>query len=215
MTGISHLINGFIIGLLASMPVGAIAIMSVQRTMNNGIWAGFSIGMGAAFGDLLYASIAGLGITFIKDFLLENRLWLAIGGGIFLVIIGYKIYTSDTIKQYRAKNRLTKKKMANDFFSSFILALSNPVTVLGFTGFFASFGVINDKTTHFQIILLLLGIFGGATFWWLSITLLVNKFKDRISLRTLVTVNKIAGVLVLVIGIVLIISMYVFRKKLV
>lgn len=195
------------------MPVGAIAIMSVQRTMNNGIWAGFSIGMGAALGDFIYAGIASLGITFIRDFLLANRLWLALGGGIFLVIIGFKIYSSDTVKQYRAKSRISKKKIANDFVSSFILALTNPVTILGFTGYFASFGVISENTSHTQILMLLFGIFIGATTWWLGISLTVNKFKDRISLRTLVRINRVAGILLLILGIVLIISMFVFKKR--
>lgn len=196
------------------MPVGAIAIMSVQRTMNNGIWAGFSIGMGAALGDFIYAGIASLGITFLKDFLLANRLWLALGGGVFLVIMGYKIYVSDTVKQYRAKKSLSKKKMANDFVSSFVLALTNPVTILGFTGFFASFGVITEKTSHFHILMLLVGIFVGATAWWFGISLTVNKLKDKISLKTLVKINRVAGILLLVLGIVLIVSMFVFKKNL-
>jgi len=195
------------------MPVGAVAIMSVQRTMNGGLWAGFSIGMGAALGDFVYATIAGFGITFISDFLMKNRLWLALGGGVFLIIIGYKIYTSDTVKQIRTQQRISKKHMANDFVSSFLLALSNPVTVLGFTGYFASFGIISDSTRTLFIIFLLTGIFIGATAWWFGISLTVNKLKNRISLRNLVTVNRVAGILVLVLGIILIISMFVFKKN--
>ena len=194
------------------MPVGAIAIMSVQRTMNNGLWAGFSIGMGAAFGDLIYASIAGFGVTFIKDFLMNNKLWLSIGGGIFLLFIGYKIYVSDTIKQIRSKKNLTKRKMANDFFSSLFLALSNPITIIGFTGFFASFGIINDKTTSFHIVMLLLGVFLGATTWWFSISLLINRFKNKISLRNIVYINRFAGIFVFAIGVVLIVAVLVFKK---
>jgi threonine/homoserine/homoserine lactone efflux protein len=196
------------------MPVGAIAIMSVQRTMNNGLLAGFSIGMGAAFGDLVYATVAGFGITFIRDFLIANRLWLALGGGVFLIFIGYKIYTSDTVKQFRSKKQLSHKKIANDFFSSFLLALSNPVTILGFTGFFASIGIISDNTTFYHIFMLLAGVFLGATSWWLSISFLVNRFKKKISLRRIVMINRIAGVLVVIFGIVLIISMFIFKKNL-
>ncbi len=214
MTAAQFLIHGFVIGLLASMPVGAIAIMSVQRTMNNGLWAGFSIGMGAAFGDLVYATVAGFGITFIRDFLMQNRLWLALGGGVFLIFIGYKIYTSDTVKQFRSKSQLSRKKMTNDFISSFLLALSNPVTILGFTGFFASIGIISDTTTFYHIFMLLAGVFFGATTWWLSISLLVNRFKQKISLRRIVMINRIAGILVVIFGVILIISMFIFKKNL-
>lgn len=211
---ISIFVHGFLIGLIASMPVGAIAIMSVQRTMNNGLWAGFSIGMGAALGDLLYATIAGFGISFIRDFLIENKVWLSIGGGIFLLYLGYKIYVSDTIKQIRSKKILTKRKMANDFFSSLFLALSNPVTILGFTGFFASFGIINEKTTNFHILMLLLGVFCGSSFWWFSISYIINRFKDKISLRKIVYINRFAGIFVFAIGIILIIAVFAFKKDL-
>lgn len=208
--GFNIFIHGFLIGLIASMPVGAVAIMSVQRTMNNGLWAGFSIGMGAALGDVLYASIAGFGVTFIRDFLITNRVWLSVGGGIFLLFIGYKIFASDTVKQIRSKKRLSKRRMANDFFSSLFLALSNPITILGFTGFFASFGIISEETTLFHILILLLGIFIGATSWWFSISLIVNKFKSKVSLRKIVYINRFAGILVFVIGIVLIIAVLAF-----
>jgi len=195
------------------MPVGAIAIMSVQRTMNNGLWAGFTIGMGAAFGDFVYAAVAGFGLNFIRDFLLQNRFWLALAGGIFLMFIGYKIYTSDTVKQFKSKNKeISKIKMANDFFSSFFLALSNPITILGFTGFFASLGVISASSTLGNVLSLLIGVFIGATIWWFSISLTVNFFKDKITLKRIVIINRIAGVAVVAFGILLIIAMFVFKK---
>jgi len=207
-------IHGFIIGILASMPVGAIAIMSVQRTMNNGLWAGFSIGMGAAFGDFVYAGIAGFSLNFISDFLLENKFWLALAGGIFLLFIGYKIYTSDTVKQFRNKKKLSSSKIANDFVSSFLLALSNPVTILGFTGFFASAGIISKDTSNFRVLILLIGVFLGATLWWFGISLIVNIFKKKITLRKIVIINRITGVLIVILGIAVLIGMFVFERKL-
>ena len=213
MEGFIFYINGFIIGLIASIPVGAIAIMSVQRTMNNGLWAGFSIGMGAAFGDLVYAAVAGFGLTFIRDFLINNRVWLSVVGGLFLLFIGYRIYTSDSVKQFRSKRKLSKRKMANDFFSSFILALSNPVTILGFTGFFASVGIITDDITHLQIFLLLAGVFSGASSWWFGISTTVNVFKKRITLRKIVMINKFAGILIVILGIILIAGVFILKAK--
>ncbi len=196
------------------MPVGAIAIMSVQRTMNNGLWAGFSIGMGAAFGDFVYAGIAGFSLNFISDFLLENKFWLALAGGIFLLFIGYKIYTSDTVKQFRNKKKLSSSKIANDFVSSFLLALSNPVTILGFTGFFASAGIISKDTSNFRVLILLIGVFLGATLWWFGISLIVNIFKKKITLRKIVIINRITGVLIVILGIAVLIGMFVFERKL-
>ncbi len=192
------------------MPVGAIAVMSIQRTMNNGLWAGFSIGMGAAFGDFVYAAVAGFGVNFIRDFLIENKIWFAVGGGIFLIIIGYRIFTTDTIKQFREQKKITKRKMANDFVSSFILALSNPLTILGFTGFFASASVIDADTTLTNILILLISVFLGATTWWFSISLTVNHFKKKIKLRNIARINKVTGVMIILLGVIFILGPFIF-----
>jgi len=207
-------IKGFIIGLLASMPVGAIAIMTVQRTMNNGLWAGFSLGLGAAAGDLIYATIAGFGISIIKDFLLDNKMWISLVGGVFIIFIGYKIFKSDTVKQYRKKVDMSRKKMANDFFSSFILALTNPGTILGFTWFFATAGVVSHETTPVHIVIMLSGIILGATNWWFTIAFFVNKFKEKISLRNIVMINRFSGIFIILFGFAMIIIAIFFKNLL-
>ena len=116
------IIKALVIGFVASMPVGAVAILTVQKTLNNGQISGFIIGVAAAIVDLIYASIAVLGLGMIKDFLFEHEKTLAILGSLFLIFSGIKIYKSDTIKQFRAKKKLTKMSMANDFLSSFLIA---------------------------------------------------------------------------------------------
>ena len=204
------LINGFIIGILASMPVGAIAILSIQRTINGGLMSGFIIGLGAALADIIYASVAALGLTIISDFLLSIRIYLAIFGGVFLLVMGYKLYTSDTIKQIRSK-RHTKSKHTNSFFTSFLIALSNPITIIGFTGFLASFGIITSNMKTNAILLLLSGITLGAITWWFSISFLVSAFKNKITLRLLITINRLAGVFLFLFGIGLLVAMFIFK----
>lgn len=212
MSSIHFLINGFVIGVLASMPIGGIAVLSMQRTINNGLFSGFIVGLGAALGDFVYAAVAALGLTMISDFLMSIKTWLAVFGSIFLLIMGYKIYTSDTIKQYRGTDA-KKKGHANYFVTSFFLALTNPVTIIGFTGFFASFGVITNTTLARNIVLLLSGIIIGSTSWWFGISFIINKLKNKMNIRILVTINRVAGVLLVIFGLGLMIAMFVFGKK--
>lgn len=189
------------------MPIGAIAILTIQRTINNGFFAGFVIALGAAIADVLYASIAALGLTFISDFLLSIKFYLAIIGGIFILSMGFKLITSDTIKQYRRP--VKKNSHTNSFFTSFFLALSNPITILGFTGFLASFGIITDGMALQLVILLLLSILAGALTWWICICFLVSKFKKKITLRLLVSINRIAGIMLILFGMGLIVFMFI------
>ncbi len=204
-------IHGLLIGLFASMPVGALAVLSIQKTMNGGLTSGFVIGLAAALVDLFYATVAVLGLTMIKDFMLRHELTLGIIGSLFLVVSGIKIYRSDTIKQYKSRGNISHVKLANDFASSVLIAASNPVTIIGFGSFFASFGISSIVTTKFDVIIFLLFLFVGACLWWFTLSFIVNKFRYKIRLRFLVLINRITGVVVFAMGIGIIISLIFFK----
>ncbi len=205
------IIHGYLIGLFASMPVGALAVLSIQKTMNGGLLSGFTIGLAAAIVDLFYATVAVLGLTMIKDFMMRHEITLGIIGSLFLVISGIKIYRSDTIKQYRSRGNITRAKLANDFASSILIAASNPVTIIGFGSFFAGFGINDIVTTNFDVIIFLIFLFAGACTWWFTLSFVVNKFRHKIRLRFLVIINRITGVVVFVLGIGIIISLIFFK----
>ncbi len=202
------IIHGFLVGFVASMPVGAVAILSVQKTLNNGMLPGFVIGLAAAIVDLFYATIAVLGLGIISDFLFKHETTLAIVGSIFLIVSGIKIYKSDTIKQYRTRGNLSKANMANDFFSSILIAASNPVTIIGFGSFFASLGIHEMLHTSFQIFIFLAFIFVGAMSWWLLLSFIINKFRHKIKLKVLVIINRVTGLMVFFIGIAILIMLF-------
>ncbi len=206
---VAIIIKALVIGFVASMPVGAVAILTVQKTLNSGQISGFIIGLAAAIVDLIYASIAVLGLGMIKDFLFSHERTLAILGAIFLIISGIKIYKSDTIKQFRAKKKLTKMSMANDFFSSFLIAASNPVTIIGFGSFFATFGIHDILTNSLQTTLFLIFLFIGAITWWFTITFVINKFRKKIKLKILVIINRITGLVIVGFGILIILLLFI------
>jgi len=56
------------IGILISAPMGPIGMLVIQRTLSKGRWPAFFTGIGAAFSDLFYCLLTGLGISFITDF---------------------------------------------------------------------------------------------------------------------------------------------------
>ena len=193
------------------MPVGPIGVLSIQKTMNNGMTAGFIIGLAAAIVDLFYAAVAVLGLTMIKNFMICHKVVLAIIGSLFLIITGIKIYRSDTIKQYKSRGNISRMRLANDFASSVFIAASNPVTIIAFGSFFASFGISNIVTTKFDVVIFLLSIFLGACLWWFALSFFVNKFRDKIHLHFLVIINRITGIVILAMGIAILISLIFFK----
>jgi len=205
--------NGLLIGILASMPVGALAVLSVQRTMSIGLISGFVIGLGAAVADIIHGSVAAFGVSIISDFLIKYDIIFGLIGSFFLLIIGYRIFVTDAIKEFKKNNKFSKRKLLNDFFSSLVIAISNPVNIIGFGGFFASFGVANQATSTLQIILLLFGVFMGAILWWFSLSFIVNIFRSKIKMRNIFWINKIMGAFVFLLGIALIILIIFYKDK--
>ncbi len=60
-----------------------------------GASAGLASGLGVATADGLAGGIAALGISLISDFLIEQQFLLRVTGGIFLCVLGYRIYRID------------------------------------------------------------------------------------------------------------------------
>ncbi len=202
---IIFIIKGILIGLLVSIPVGPVAVLSIQRTMNKGALSGFITGIGAAFADVVYAIIAGFGITLIKNFLTENQSIIRVVASVFLLFIAYQIFMSNPAKQLRKLNR-EGNKFFSDFVSSFLLTISNPLTVGAFGLLYAQFDMVDNTTTSAHVVLMVISVFAGALLWWLSLVGIVSLFKKRISLRNLVVVNKVTGVMIAVFAIIVVAS---------
>src|SRR5207245_2030719 len=78
-------VRGFILGFSIAAVVGPIALLCVRRTLATGFAIGFVSGLGAATADATYAAIASLGATALASVLIDQRLWLRLIGGAFLV----------------------------------------------------------------------------------------------------------------------------------
>ena len=194
---IHYIIDGIIIGFAASVPLGPIGVLCIQRTLNKGRMSGFVSGLGAAFSDTIYAVIAAYSLSFIVGFVESRLLWIQIFGAIVLIGLGLKIfYTNPAIQLRRQKNK--SSNLVQDFFSTLFLTITNPLAIFLFFGFFASFGVVPASRDWFGQLVLIGGVFVGASTWWFILTGLVNLFKNKINLRRLWWMNKIAGVAIVV-----------------
>ncbi len=199
------ILKGIIVGISTSAPLGPLGILCIQRTINKGILSGLISGLGAAVADIIYAGIAGFGISIIADFLKEYQLIIRILGGIILLIVGVMIFRSNPIKQVR-QQKAQKRNYISDFISSFIITFTNPITIVVFGAVFASLG-LDEVSTLNPIVLTLIGVFSGALLWWLSLTIFVNIFRNKIRLRNLWWINKITGILVSVFGLAIFVSL--------
>ena len=193
----SGIFEGMMVGFSASVPLGPIGVLCIQRTLQRGRLAGFFSGLGAAVSDTIYAVIAGFSLSFIVAFIEEQIFWIQIFGAVILFLLGAHIYRSNPAVQLRRQRR-SKSSYLQDFVSTFLLTISNPLALFLFIAFFAGFGVVAPNSGLAAQLVLILGVFLGATTWWLLLTSVVGLFRHAVNLRRLYWINKIAGATIIV-----------------
>jgi len=201
------LVKGAIVGFLASIPLGPVGVLCIQRTINKGKRSGLYSGLGAAVVDMLYAVVAVLGLSFIITFIEEQAIYFQFMGGVVLLILGIRIFYTNPVHQIR-KHRRKKTNLIEDFLSVVVLTLSNPLAVFLFIAAFAGIGIVTSNKAWFNSGLLILGVFLGATLWWFMLTYTVNVFRKKFRLKQLWWVNKIAGAAIVLFGFFAVLSIF-------
>lgn len=199
------IIKGFIIGLLASMPLGPIGVMCVQRTINKKFLSGFISGCGAASADLVFATIALFFFSFIEPYLENHLEIIKLVGGLVIAIIGLSILLKKNVTNLR-QNRNGKRNLVKDFFSIFVLTVTNPAYILVFLGLFSYFKVGDIDFNIFTHIIMLIGVLSGAVLWWFMLTTMINSFRKKFTLKHIFYINRIAGIAILGLGVFAMIS---------
>lgn len=204
------LIKGVALGFLASIPLGPIGIICIQRTLSKGRWSGFFSGLGAASADTFVAIIAGLGLSFVINFIKSNSNILILLGGILLLFLGARIFYKSPVKQVRER-KMNKNNLYTDYLSVLILTLSNPIAVFVFIAVFTGLNLVKGSHNFFFNILIFLGIFIGASLWWFSLTSVVNVYRAKFRLKNLWWLNKITGAIIFAFGIAALLSVFLSK----
>lgn len=193
----SFLLRGILIGISIAAPVGPIGVLCIRRTLAEGRAAGLVSGLGAATADGLYGCVAGFGLTFISDLLVGNTFWLRLAGGAFLIYLGVRTWLSRPAGQ-AVEARGTG--LIGAYGSTFLLTLTNPMTILSFAGIMAGLGVGSARSDYISAAALVLGVFLGSALWWLILSGGVSLFKDRFGARARLWINRGSGLVMITFG---------------
>ena len=191
-----YLLRGFAIGFSLAVPVGPNGILCIRRTLAYGFKRGLFVGLGAAAADMTYGIVAAFGITLISNFITDNMNAIRIVGGVLLLFFGYHAFRSHP----STENANGSNGHTRTFFSVYFLTLSNPMVLFGFAAVFAGLGPDRVIGDYSMAAFLVAGIFLGTMGWFAILTTLVHFFREKISTKGVLVVNKIAGVLLILCG---------------
>ena len=109
------------------------------------------------------------------------------------------------IRTFRARRKdsivpFDDKGLLGSYVSSFVLALTNPVTIFAFVAVFAAFG-LGHRLNILSACILVIGVFVGSSLWFLAIGYIATLFRKKLDAGGLRWVNRISGVLIVLSGI--------------
>jgi threonine/homoserine/homoserine lactone efflux protein len=197
------LLKGIIIGFALALPVGPIGILCIRKTLADGHLPGMIVGLGAATADAIYGCVAAFGLTYVSELLVTQQVWLRLIGGAFLCYLGIKTFLARPMEASATTNG---RGLLRSYVSTFLLTLTNPLTIFAFVGVFAALGFRNGELGYGTASTLVFGVFLGSSLWFFTLSYGVTHFRGKINSAGLGWVNRISGLLIIIFGIVAIIS---------
>ena len=194
-------LRGLVIGFSIAAPVGPIGVLCIRRTLADGRLVGFSCGRGAGSADAAYGCVAAFGLTSLSALLVDQRLWLRLAGGVFLLYLGIKTLLKEPVEGEAAAASGSSRALAGAYASTFVLTLTNPTTILSFAAIFAGLGLVETGGGYASAAALVVGVFSGSALWWLLLSGGVSLFRWKLGADTLRSVNKASGIIILGFGV--------------
>lgn len=198
---ILEILKGFLVGICASIPLGPVAILVIQKTLSKGHKAGFLTGMGACLVDTVFAIIAMFAFTFAQQFLNQHEVLILLVGGLIVAILGWHMATSNPFRRLKASSGSSMS--AKDFFQAAVMGFSNPGAILVIFALFAFFNIDTNPKNTLMVWPILMAVALGSAVYWFGVSALINHFRKRFKIDKMLWVNRIAGAIIAVIGIVL------------
>ncbi len=199
---LSLLWEGFIIGIAVSVPLGPLGMLCIKRTVNKNWKSGFLSGLGIAASDVIYAIVAGFSLTIIINFITTYEIYFKILGASMVVLLGLYIFLSNPAKDIQKFQRKGTSYI-QDFLTAFLLTVTNPLSVFVFIAIFTSYSLVFKPSQLPEALLIIGGIFVGGATWWFILTGMAHLFRHKLTINTLWWANKIIGLSVILIAVVL------------
>lgn len=205
--------RSLLVGVSASITVGPVAVLCIQRTLSKSRRSGIFSGLGVAAADTLMALFAYFFYALLQSHIEQYNALLRVVGGIFVVVVGVYIFAQNPVVQIR-RNRSGVGSDWNDFFSIFGLTLANFIMVIPYIlAFFAVFkvGSTEELTRGEELVrgLIVMGGFAvGSVLWWSGLACVINLFRSNFRPRHMLAINHVAGGLIGGLGIYTILSTF-------
>lgn len=198
-----YLIAGLIIGFFVALPVGAAAVLCINRSIQDGFKAGFSTGLGVAIADLAYGFLAVFGLFAVSGETLESQPVLRLAGALCIMFLGCRLMSQTPISSNQNLHQITTLK---GIITGFIVTISNPMTIIAFVAALSYVNYLIEQIDYIRSSLIVIGIFLGSLSWWTILSVISIKLRENLTSKFMRNVNLSSGILIFIFGIFIVIS---------
>jgi threonine/homoserine/homoserine lactone efflux protein len=199
------LLQGIFLGSAISIPFGPVNVVCFERTIAINRQAGFRYTLGATTADAFYAWIACTGIHEIIHLIQSHQPILKLVSGTILLILGSLFIFINNSKRdntdCESQEQNSKLKLP-----SFLLAITNPLTVIFFFGYLSTFSNQAMLNAKYHTSLFVIGVIAGSALWFYFLSWIIEKNKNRFSTKTLQKASFISYIVLCISGAILIIN---------
>ena len=191
--------KSMLLGLAVAAPLGPIGILCINRALERGFWAGVAGGLGTALADAIYACLAAIGFSTLTATLATLAPWLKLAGGLFMLWLGWKSLRPNPRRAAAPARTNEFRGFSGTIAATFLLTLTNPVTIFSFAALFAGLG-LTDTPGATNALAVVAGVFLGSLLWWFLLSGGVALAQRRLPEGFSLCVSRMSGVVLMGFG---------------
>ena len=181
---------------------GPTVSLIIANTLKFGMRAGILNVVGTQIGLIILILLLAIGFNAISLFLESIIQIIRIIGAVYLITLGYLSFRSKSLSEDTKNIKKFDKKF---ILQGLLVILSNPKAFLFLGAFIPQFIDINQSVTNqiifFGFLFMIIGAIFDAAY-----AFIVGKFRDRIINEYIGILNKLGGLLLVLVGLFLLIS---------
>lgn len=190
---------GIAIGFAVSIPVGPVNLAIIQAVLKEDDKRAIALGAGGAFMDWLYALMAFTSISLLHFDQLVTDIF-AVAGIVFLTFLGIKELVLTTRSFELSRKELSRKRQF--FLKGMMFYVTNPALIpafIGVAGWTRSLQLFPNELWHNVVVATFVGV--GSFGWFTIFSLLINKYKEKFSMKVLFVINKVIGASLIILAV--------------
>ena len=188
----NYILAGIAIGCAIGATVGPVALLCIHRSIVYGPLAGITTGLGATLGQLIFATIALMGMRVLQPFFNTYEHWIQLSSSIIILAIALHIARLP-VAIAKDDSDIPENHHTYALFTSFLLTISGPISIASYA-LFITFMQLPFTTTA-QSIRFLFGVVCGNLLFWVPVSIASNYLVQLLDKKYLRYLNLIAGIL--------------------